>query len=52
MNTPTAGHGDVPEPIAVVGIGCRLAGNVTTPEEFWTFLLDGRSAVTEVPAER
>ncbi|MET0896285.1 MAG: beta-ketoacyl synthase N-terminal-like domain-containing protein [Mycobacterium sp.] len=41
-----------PEPIAIVGIGCRLAGSVTTPAEFWTFLLEGRSAVTEVPAER
>lgn len=41
-----------PEPIAIIGIGCRLAGNITTPAELWTFLLDGRDAVTEVPAER
>ncbi|MGB3355167.1 MAG: polyketide synthase, partial [Mycobacterium sp.] len=41
-----------PEPIAVVGIGCRLAGDITTPDEFWSFLLAGGSAVREVPAER
>ncbi|GJF17870.1 polyketide synthase [Mycolicibacterium cyprinidarum] len=39
-------------PIAVVGIGCRLAGDITTPDEFWSFLLAGGSAVREVPAER
>ena len=42
----------VPEPIAVVGAGVRLAGGVTTPAEFWTYLLQGRSNITEVPAER
>ncbi|ANW65794.1 polyketide synthase [Mycobacterium sp. djl-10] len=41
-----------PEPIAIVGIGCRLAGDVTTPAQFWQFLLDGGSAVREIPADR
>ncbi|WP_205873775.1 type I polyketide synthase [Mycobacterium camsae] len=40
------------EPIAIVGIGCRLAGDITTPKQFWNFLVEGRSAVREVPAER
>lgn len=40
------------EPIAIVGIGCRLAGDVNTPSDFWRFLLDGGTAVSEVPAER
>lgn len=43
---------DAPELIAVVGIGCRLAGDVTTAADFWRFVLDGRSAVREIPAER
>lgn len=43
---------DTAEPIAIIGIGCRLAGDVTTPADFWRFLLDGRSAVRQVPAER
>jgi 6-methylsalicylic acid synthase len=41
-----------PEPIAIIGIGCRLAGDVTTPADFWSFLLAGGSAVREIPAER
>lgn len=41
-----------PEPIAVIGLGCRLAGSITTPAQFWTFLCQRRSAVGAVPAER
>nr|MDT0526498.1 beta-ketoacyl synthase N-terminal-like domain-containing protein [Streptomyces sp. DSM 41633] len=41
-----------PEPIAVIGIGCRVAGNVANPADFWNFLLEGRSHITEVPQER
>ncbi|WP_083410611.1 type I polyketide synthase [Mycolicibacterium rutilum] len=41
-----------PEPIAIIGIGCRVAGDIGTPDQFWKFLLDGGSDVREVPAER
>ncbi|NOQ99846.1 acyltransferase domain-containing protein [Mycolicibacterium fortuitum] len=41
-----------PEPVAVIGLGCRVAGSVATPSDFWNFLLEGRSHVTEVPEER
>lgn len=44
--------GPAAAPIAIVGIGCRLAGDVRTPRDFWSFLLNGGSKVTEVPAER
>ncbi|QUR66896.1 type I polyketide synthase [Mycobacterium spongiae] len=40
------------EPIAVVGIGCRLPGGVDNPEQFWNLLRDGRSGIIKVPAER
>jgi phthiocerol/phenolphthiocerol synthesis type-I polyketide synthase C len=40
------------EPVAVVGIGCRFPGNVSGPEDFWQFLLEGRDAITEVPGQR
>ncbi|CDO87835.1 polyketide synthase [Mycobacterium triplex] len=48
----TAFPTDVAEPIAVVGIGCRLPGKVAGPEDFWQLLVDGRDAVGEVPADR
>ncbi|MBF6169901.1 type I polyketide synthase [Nocardia blacklockiae] len=40
------------EPIAVVGIGCRLPGAVTGPDEFWDLLVAGRSGIETVPADR
>ncbi|GAB2998207.1 type I polyketide synthase [Mycobacterium bourgelatii] len=43
---------DIAEPIAVVGMGCRLPGNVYGPEDFWQLLLDGRDTIREVPADR
>ena len=39
-------------PVAIVGIGCRLAGDLRSPAEFWSFLLAGGSNVSEVPPER
>ncbi|TXL87796.1 polyketide synthase, partial [Streptomyces sp. IB2014 016-6] len=39
------------QPIAVVGLSCRLP-RAATPQEFWRLLADGRSAVGRVPAGR
>jgi len=41
-----------PEPIAIIGIGCRFPGGVNTPDAFWVFLKGGRDGIIEVPAER
>ncbi|MDA2893504.1 type I polyketide synthase [Mycolicibacterium sp. BiH015] len=40
------------EPIAVVGIGCRLPGGVDDADRFWKFLSDGENGVIRVPADR
>ncbi|XP_072033310.1 phenolphthiocerol/phthiocerol polyketide synthase subunit B-like [Amphiura filiformis] len=39
-------------PIAIVGIGCRMPGGVTSPEEFWDVLVKGRDMVSEIPPNR
>ena len=40
------------EPIAVIGIGCRVPGGVNNPEQFWQLLHEGRSGVCEIPSDR
>ncbi|MEU9235769.1 SDR family NAD(P)-dependent oxidoreductase [Streptomyces subrutilus] len=46
------GRAHAREPIAVVGLGCRLPGGIETPDALWQSLLDGVDAVTEVPRDR
>ncbi|MGO9032758.1 beta-ketoacyl synthase N-terminal-like domain-containing protein, partial [Mycobacterium sp.] len=45
-------RGSLDEPIAVIGLGCRLPGDIHGPDAFWQFLAEGRSAVGKVPDER
>ena len=40
------------EPIAIVGVGCRLPGGVTDLASLWSVLDGGTDAVTPVPIER
>lgn len=38
--------------IAIVGIGCRFAGGIDSPETFWDFVVDKRDGVVDIPADR
>ena len=40
------------EPIAIIGMACRLPGGSETPERFWEMLEAGRDAIREVPSDR
>src|SRR3984957_5597736 len=40
------------EPIAVVGMGCRLPGGADTPNRFWRLLQDGGNGIVGVPSGR
>ncbi|KAF4990933.1 hypothetical protein FGRMN_8171 [Fusarium graminum] len=41
------------EPIAVIGMGCRLPGNVSSPSDFWKLMMEKRSGQTpKVPSTR
>lgn len=51
------GHSPVLEtpkqmPIAIVGMACRLPGNVATPDEFWELCSRARNGWSEIPKER
>ncbi|MFD3374080.1 aminotransferase class I/II-fold pyridoxal phosphate-dependent enzyme [Streptomyces sp. NPDC058697] len=41
----------LPEPIAIIGMGCRFPGAPDT-DSYWRLLVDGRDAITEVPGDR
>jgi len=49
---PDAGSNAERQPIAIIGIGCRFPGNVSSPEDFWKLLTNGIDAITEVPPDR
>jgi phthiocerol/phenolphthiocerol synthesis type-I polyketide synthase B len=38
--------------VAVIGIGCRFPGGITSPAAYWQVLKDGRSVVGKVPFGR
>ncbi|WP_410596932.1 beta-ketoacyl synthase N-terminal-like domain-containing protein [Amycolatopsis sp. lyj-23] len=40
------------EPIAVIGLGCRVPGGIESPEAFWRFLDSGGDAIGDVPEGR
>ena len=40
------------EPIAIVGIGCRLPGGVRNPDDLWALLAGSVDAIVEIPKER
>jgi acyl transferase domain-containing protein len=44
--------GQDPLPIAIVGMSCRLPGDVSTPGEFYRMLCRQRSGWSEIPPDR
>ncbi|MDA3647918.1 SDR family NAD(P)-dependent oxidoreductase [Saccharopolyspora indica] len=45
-------EGAVDEPIAIVGMSCRLPGGVNSPEDLWQLLADSAEALSDFPADR
>lgn len=49
---PPLSSGGAGEPIAIVGLGCRFPGGVSSPREFWELLQSGRHGIAQVPVGR
>ncbi|MER6998705.1 SDR family NAD(P)-dependent oxidoreductase [Streptomyces sp. NPDC000410] len=49
---PAGGAPREDDPIAVVGMACRLPGGIDSPESLWEFIAAGRDAVSELPTDR
>ncbi|WP_243755212.1 type I polyketide synthase [Paractinoplanes brasiliensis] len=40
------------EPVAIVGLSCRLPGGVESPDQLWQLLTDGGDAISGLPTDR
>ncbi|WP_435110461.1 type I polyketide synthase [Nocardiopsis synnemataformans] len=40
------------EPVAIVGMGCRLPGGITTPAGLWETLVQSQDCITRIPEAR
>jgi hypothetical protein len=40
------------EPIAIIGLSCKFAGDAASPEKLWKMLTEGRNAWSEIPSTR
>ncbi|MFD7631460.1 type I polyketide synthase, partial [Streptomyces sp. NPDC059851] len=43
---------DDDDPIAIVAMSCRFPGGITSPEDLWRMLAEGRDGITAFPADR
>ncbi|PWQ99245.1 type I polyketide synthase [Leucothrix arctica] len=40
------------EPIAIIGMSCRLPGGANSPEAFWTLMQNGEHGIVDIPESR
>ncbi|MFI9445446.1 type I polyketide synthase, partial [Streptomyces avermitilis] len=51
-SVPAFRDGDADDPIAIVGMGCRFPGGVSSPDALWELVRSGRDAVSGLPRDR
>ncbi|ORX59979.1 hypothetical protein BCR36DRAFT_316229 [Piromyces finnis] len=52
-DVPSTDRLNLPLPkIAIIGVGCRLPGDISTKEDFWNMLVTKRVVTSEIPSDR
>lgn len=46
------GNQQFQEPVAIVGMACRLPGGIDNPQDLWSLVSDRKSTVSEIPSSR
>jgi len=49
---PVAAGARADEPLAIIGVGCRYPGGITTPEELWRLVAESGETLTGFPVDR
>ncbi|MFJ2444562.1 type I polyketide synthase, partial [Streptomyces sp. NPDC087658] len=49
---PALVSADGDDPIAIIAMSCRYAGDVRTPEDLWRIVAEGRDVISALPADR
>ena len=42
----------ITEPIAIIGLSCKFAGEARSPQDLWRMLEEGRDGWSEIPSSR
>jgi acyl transferase domain-containing protein/enoyl-CoA hydratase/carnithine racemase/acyl carrier protein len=45
-------HKSIETDIAIIGMSCKLPGGIETPDQLWTILASGESAISQFPQKR
>ncbi|GAA2477017.1 type I polyketide synthase [Streptomyces longisporus] len=49
---PSAAEASTDDPVVIVAMGCRLPGDVESPEDLWRLVSQGRDATSDFPTDR
>ncbi|MGW2566257.1 SDR family NAD(P)-dependent oxidoreductase [Streptomyces sp. NPDC001537] len=49
---PSVADASTDDPVVIVAMGCRLPGDVESPEDLWRLVAEGRDATSDFPTDR
>ncbi|MFF4800602.1 SDR family NAD(P)-dependent oxidoreductase [Streptomyces sp. NPDC001351] len=49
---PSAADAGTDDPVVIVAMGCRLPGDVESPEDLWRLVSEGKDATSDFPTDR